>query len=163
MFLQTQRLTNMLFVNVQVSSPGLSHHSWVRFESPTVHAPSQSGTRGMFYPLVSAHIPQTHTKYMVCLVEVQSLSHVQLPATPWTAACQASLSFTVSCCLLRLMSIESMVPSSHLILWCPLFLLPKIVPSIRDFSSELSVCIRWPKSWSFSFTVSLSSEYTGLP
>ena len=76
---------------------------------------------------------------------VQSLSHVGLLATPWTAAHQASLSFTISRSLLKLMSIESVMPSNHLILCLPLLLLPSIFPSIRVFSNELALCIRWPK------------------
>ena len=96
------------------------------------------------------------------VVLVQSLSNVQLFATPWTAARQASLSFTISQSLLKLMSIESMMPSNHLILCRPLFLLPSIFPSIRVFSNELALCIRWPKYWSFSFSISPSSEYSGL-
>ena len=81
-------------------------------------------------------------------------------ATPWTAACQASLSFTVSLSLLKLMSIESVIPSKHLILCHPLLFLPSIFPSIRVFSNESVLHIRWPKDWSFS--VSPSSEYSGL-
>ena len=83
-------------------------------------------------------------------VVVQSLSCVQLFVTPWNAARQASLSFTVSWSLLKLMTIELMMPSNHLILCCPLFLLPSIFPSIRFFSNESALCIRWPKYWSFS-------------
>ena len=90
------------------------------------------------------------------------LSHVRLFATPWTAACQASLSITNSWSLLKLMSIESVMPSSHLILCHPLLFLPSIFPSIRVFSSESVVCIRWPKYWSFSFSISPSNEYSGL-
>ena len=82
--------------------------------------------------------------------------------TPWTATCQASLSFTVSWSLLKLMSIESVIPSNHLILCHPLHLLPSIFPSIRVFSNELALPIRWPKYWSFSFSISPSSEYLGL-
>ena len=93
---------------------------------------------------------------------VQSLSRVRLFATPWTAARQASLSITNSWSLLTLMSIESMVPSNHLILCHPLLLLPSIFPSIRVFSSESALRIRWPKYWSFSFTISPSSEHPGL-
>ena len=93
---------------------------------------------------------------------VQSLSCVWLFATPWTAACQASLSFTISRSLLKLMSIESMVPSNHLILCRPLLLLPSICPSIRVFSSESALHIRWPKYWSFNFNISPSNEYSGL-
>ena len=92
---------------------------------------------------------------------VQSLSHVQLFVTPWTAACQASLSITSSLSLLKLMSIESVVPSNNLILCRPL-LLPSIFPSIRVFSSESALRISWPKYWSFSFSISPSSEHPGL-
>ena len=93
---------------------------------------------------------------------VQSLSHVRLFVTPCTAAHQASLSITNSWSLLKLMSIESVMPSNHLILCHLLLLLPSIFPRIRDFSNELVFCIRWPKYWSFSFSVSPSSEYSGL-
>ena len=93
---------------------------------------------------------------------VQSLSHVQLFATPWTALHQASLSITNSQSLLKLMSIESVMPSNHFILCHPLFLLPSIFPSIRVFSDESALCIRWPKYWSFSFSISPSNEYSGL-
>ena len=86
---------------------------------------------------------------------VQSLNRIRLFATPWTAAHQASLSITNSRNLLKLMSIESVMPSNHLILCCPFLLLPSIFPSIRSFSSE-SVGIRWPKYWSFSFSISPS-------
>ena len=93
---------------------------------------------------------------------VQSLSRVQLFVTPWTAAHQASMSITNSQSLRKLMSIESVMPSNHLILCCPLLLLPSIFPSIRVFSNESVLHIRWPKYWSFSFNISLSSEYSGL-
>ena len=93
---------------------------------------------------------------------VQSLSCVRLFATPWTAACQASLSFTISWSLLKLMSTESVMPSNCLILCCPLSLLPSIFPSIRVFSNESALRIRWPKYWSFSFSVCPSNEYSGL-
>ena len=93
---------------------------------------------------------------------VQSLSRVRLFATPWTAARQASLSITNSRSLLKLMSIESVMPSSHLILCRPLFLPSSIFPSIRVFSNESLLCIRGPKYWSFSFSISPSSEYAGL-
>ena len=95
-------------------------------------------------------------------VVVQSLSRVQLFVTPWTAAHQASLSFTISQRLLKLMSIESVMPSNHLNLCRLLLLLPSILPSIRVFSDELDLCIRWPKYWSFSFSISPFSEYSGL-
>ena len=93
---------------------------------------------------------------------VQSLSHVWLFESPWTAAHQASLSFTISWSLLKLMSIESVIPSNYLILCHPLFLLPSIFPSIRVFSTESAFCIKWPKYWSFSFSISPSNEYSGL-
>ena len=93
---------------------------------------------------------------------VQSLSRVQLFATPWTAACQASLSTTKSQSLLKLMSIELVMPSNHLILCHPLLLLPSIFPSIRVFSNESVLNIRWSKYWSFSFSISPSNEYSGL-
>ena len=93
---------------------------------------------------------------------VQVLSHFRLFATPQTAACQASLSITNSQSLLKLMSIESMMPSNHLILCHPLLLLPSILPSIRVFSNESVLPIRWPKYWSFSFSISPSNEYSGL-
>ena len=83
-------------------------------------------------------------------------------ATPWTAACQASLFFTLFWSLLKLMSIESVMPSNHFILFHRLLLLPSIFPSLRVFSNELALCIRWPKYWRFSFSISPSSEYLGL-
>ena len=93
---------------------------------------------------------------------VQSLSHAQLFVTPWTAARQASLSITNSQNLLELMPIESVTLSNHLILCHHLLLLPSILTSIRVFSSESVLCIRWPKDWNFSFRISLSNEYSGL-
>ena len=93
---------------------------------------------------------------------VQSLSCVQLFATPWTAACQGSLSITNSRSLPKLMCIESVMPSNHLILRCPLLPLPSIFPGIRVFSNESALHIRWPKYWSFSFNISPSSEQSGL-
>ena len=93
---------------------------------------------------------------------VQSLSHVQLFATPWTEARQASLSITISQSLLKLMSIKSVMPLNHFILCCPLLILPSVFPSIRVFSSESVLHIRWPKYWSFSFSISPSNEYSGL-
>ena len=93
---------------------------------------------------------------------VKFLSRVRLLATPWTAARQASLSIINSRSLLKLMSIESVMPSNHLILCPPLLLLSSIFPSIRGFSNESVLHIRWPKHWSFSFSVSPSNEYSGL-
>ena len=93
---------------------------------------------------------------------VQSLSPVRLFATPWTAARQASLSITNAHSLLTLMSIEPMKPTNYLMLCHPLFLPPSIFPSIRVFSNESVLCIRWPKYWCFSFSISPSNEYSGL-
>ena len=110
---------------------------------------------------ISCRIPicsSTHTKFN----SVQSLSHVQLFVTPWAAACQASLFITNSWSLLKLTSIESVMPSNHLIPCCPLLLSPSIFPSIKVYSSESVLCIRWPKYWSFSFSISPSNEYSGL-
>ena len=95
-------------------------------------------------------------------ISVQWLSRVQLFATPWTTARQASLSITNSRSLPKLMSIELVMPSNHLILCHPLLLLPSIVPSIRVFSNESALPIRWPKYWSFSFIISSSNEHPGL-
>ena len=93
---------------------------------------------------------------------LQSLSRVQLFATPWITAHQASLSITNSQSSLKLMSIKSVMPSNHLILCRPLLLLPSIPPCIRDFSNESTLCMRWPKYWSFSFSITPSNEHPGL-
>ena len=93
---------------------------------------------------------------------VQLLRCVRLFATPWTTACQASLSIINSQSLLKLISIESVMPSNHLIRCYPIFVPPSIFPSIRVFSKKSVLCIRWPKYWSFRFSISLSSEYSGL-
>ena len=98
----------------------------------------------------------------VSITSVRFLSHVQLFATPWTAAFQASMSITNSKSLLKLMSIELVMPSNHLILCRPLLLPPSIFPSIRVFSNESVLHIRWPKYWSFSFSISPSNEHSGL-
>ena len=98
--------------------------------------------------------------YFMC--SVQSLSHVQLFLTTWIAARQSSLSITNSRNLLKLMSLESVMPSNHLILCHPLLLLPSIFPSIRVFSNESVLCIRWPEYWSFSYSIDPSNEYSGL-
>ena len=96
------------------------------------------------------------------IVAVQSLSCAQLFVTPGTSTCQAYLSFTISQSLLGFMSIVSMMPSNHLIVRCPLLLLPSIFPSIRVFSTESALHSRWPKCWSFGFSISPSNEYSGL-
>ena len=98
----------------------------------------------------------------IYISSVQSLSHVSLFVTPWTAAHQAFLSITNSGSLLKLISIKSVMVSNHLILCRPLLLLPSVFPSIRVFSNESVFLIRWPKYWSFSFSISPSNEYSGL-
>ena len=100
--------------------------------------------------------------FLISFSSVQPLSHIWLFATLWTAACQASLSITNYWSLLKLMSIELVMPSNHLILCHPLLLLPSIFPSIRVFSHESVLHIRWPKYWSFSFSISPSNEYSGM-
>ena len=113
-------------------------------------------------PRILLNILQFTGQSSVCLTNsVQSLI-VSDSATPWTAAPQASLSITNSGSLLKLLSIESVTPSNHLILCRPLLLPPSVFPSIRVFSSESVLCIRWPKCWSFSFSISPSSKYSGL-
>ena len=112
--------------------------------------------------LLSQWIEQVYRESLGTFSSVQSLSHVRLFVTPWIAARQASLSITNSQSSLKLMSIESVIPSSHLILCCPLLLLPPIPPSIRVFSNESTLRMRWPKYWSFSFSISPSSEHPGL-
>ena len=106
------------------------------------------------------HAPENHYESGTLFNSVQSLSHVKLFVTPWTAACQATLSITNTWSWLKLMSIESVMPSNHLILYHPL--LPSIFPSIRAFSNESALQIRWPKYWSFSFSISPSNEHPGL-
>ena len=103
---------------------------------------------------ISSNIP----KSLVLISCIQSLSHVWLSTIPWTAACQASLPITNTQSLLKLMSVELVMPSNHLILCCPLLLLPSFFPSIRIFSSESVLHIRWPKCWSFSFSINLTKN-----
>ena len=111
---------------------------------------------------LSGHSPHFECTSTLSWVVVQSLSRAGLSATPWTGARQASLSITNSRSLLKLMSTESVMPSNHLILCCPLLLLPAIFRSIGIFSNESVICIRWPKYWSFSCSISPPNEYSGL-
>ena len=111
----------------------------------------------------SVHLkPTQHCKSIIQFSSVQSLSHAQLLVTPCTAAHQASLSITNSQSLFKLMSIESVMPSNHLILCRPLLLQPSIFPSITVFSNESVLCMRWPECWSFRLSISPSTEYSGL-
>ena len=105
------------------------------------------------------HVFKSHPCSSI-IVAVHFLSHVGFFAVPWTVACQASLSFTISWSLLKLMSIEWVTPSNHLILCCPILLLPSIFPSVRIFPNESALHIRWPEYWCFSFSLSPSSEYS---
>ena len=116
----------------------------------------------MMVTFISLTIDNTWTLFRFLFSSVQLLSRVQLFATPWIAACQASLSIINSRSWLKLMSIKSVMPSSHLILCRPLLLLPPIPPSIRVFSSESTLLMRWPKYWSYSFSISPSNEHPGL-
>ena len=125
-----------------------------KFQSESV---SHSVVSDSFWP----HDNSSPGSFVYRFSSVHLLSHVQLFATPWTAAHQASLSITNSLSLLTLMSVESVMPSSHLILCRPLLLLPLIFPSIRVFSNESTLRMRWPKYWSFSFSIRLSSEHWG--
>ena len=102
------------------------------------------------------------SKYRNAVIVSQSLSHVQLFVTPWKAACQSLLSSTIYRNLLKFISIESGMLSNHLILCHPLLLLPPVFPSIRVFSNELALCIKWSKHWSLGFSISPSNEYSGL-
>ena len=108
------------------------------------------------------HIQKKEALFGKVTVVIQLLSHVQLFATPWTIACQASLSFTISQSLLKPMSIELVMPSNHLVLCRPLLLLPSIFLSIKVFPNELALCIRWPKYRSFTFNISPFNKYSGL-
>ena len=116
------------------------------------------------YLISKKHFPASPPSRNVydSFVIVQQLSHVQLFATPWTVACQAPLSSTISQSLLRFMSIELVMPSNYLILCCRLLLLPSIFPGIKVFSNESALHIKWPKYWSFSFGNSPSNGYSGL-
>ena len=114
------------------------------------------------YRWLNEHMKRYPTSLIIQFSSVQLLKCVQLFATPWTAARQASLSITNSQSLLKFMSIESVMPTNHLILCCPLLLLPSTFPSIRVFSNKLVLHIRWPKYWSFSFSISPSNECSRL-
>ena len=147
-----------------VSRPCLAHYSEKRktetkclFSSKYTHTHTYFNTISLFPYSVSASLPTCYN-----LLVVHWLSCVWLFAVAWTVAHLASLSFTISWSLLQHTSFESVMPSKHLILCRPLLLLPSIFPSIRVFSSELALHVKWPKDWSFSFHISPSNEYSGL-
>ena len=135
---------------------------------PSPPAFNLSQLQGIFQGVSSSHQVAKALEFQLqhqsfqSVSSVQSLSRVRLFAIPFTAACQASLSITNSRSLLKLMSIELVIPSSHLNLCRPLLLLPSIFPGMRVLSSKSVLCIRWPKYWSFSFNISPSNEYSGL-
>ena len=144
------------YISILVQS-ALLRESWVK------HGLLLDGGKGTLLVIFGTRSSTVSTcAWMPLFSSIQLLSRVRLFATPWTAACQASLSITSSWSLLKLMSIESVMPSNHLILCHPLLLPPSIVPSIRVFSNESALRIRWPKYRSFSFSISPSSEYSGL-
>ena len=133
-----------------------THSSILAWKTPWTQGP------GGLQSMVSQRVGYDRVTEYTCTCNVQSLSRVHLFVTPWTAARQASLSITNSWSLLKLMSIKSVMPSNHLILCQSLLLPPSIFPSIRVFSSESVLHIRWPKYWSFSFSISPSNDYSGL-
>ena len=138
--------------------PVIPQNSSVQFTLVTQSCPTLWDPMNRSTPIVTTSLMQT-PDWVLDMQFVQSLNRVQLFVTRWTAACQASLSFTISCSLLKLMSIKSVMPS-HL---CrPLLPLPSIFPSIRVLSSDLALRIKWPKYWRFSFSISPSNEYSGL-
>ena len=140
----------------------ISHYRRIRREGKLGREKNEEKSlREKAYPLSLLRQPDSGRIYLE-ISSVQSLSRIRLFATQWTPARQASLSITNSRSLFKLMSIESVMPSNHLLLCHPLLLLPLIFPSIRVFSNESVLHIRWPKDWSFSFSISPSNEYSGL-
>ena len=111
--------------------------------------------------VLPVYIRESDSDYVFIIIVAQSLSYIRLSVTPWTAACHTSLSSAISQSLLKFMSTESVMLSNHLILCHPLLLLPSIFPKIRVFSNESALCIRWPKYWSFSFSISPFNVYSG--
>ena len=155
----------------QGSNPGLPHFRQILYQLShkgslilewVAYPFSSRSSRPRDRTSLSCIAGRFFTNWAIQFSSVQSLSHVQLFATPWIAACQASLFITNSWSSLKLTSIELVMPSSHLILCHPLLFLPPIPPSIRVFSNESTLRMRWPKYWSFSFTIIPSKEHPGL-
>ena len=140
------------------------HHSqlFISTHSTLTCLPTLVWTHGFLFYSLDGNLSTSFLTLMLKFSSVQSLSHVQVFAMPWTAACQASLSITNSQSLFKLMSIESGMTSNHLILCQPLLLPPSIFPSIRVFSNESVSHIRWPAFWSFSFSIGACNEHSGL-
>ena len=147
---------------VRKGAPQSSETCTRLFSCQGLPGPSRDVSCSVKETYLPATVKQVRQPSSTYAVAVQSLSHAQLFVTQWTVAHQASPSFTISRSLLKLMSIELLMPSNHLILCRPLLLFPSIFPSFRVFSNELSLCIMWPKYWSFSFSISPSNEYSGL-
>ena len=146
---------------LDISSPELFSHSlWYLLFTSSLFPYKIKNPGTVFH--VHCSIPSAWTVLRHTVVAVQSWSHVWLFVTLWTAACQASLSFTISRSLLKLMSIESVMPSNRLFLCLPLLFLPSIFPSIRVLFNDSTLRIRWPKYWSFTFIISPFSEYSRL-
>ena len=146
-----------------VFNPWVRRIPWSRKWQPSQYSCLENSMEKSWWATVYAVAESDTTKHARTSVQFSSVAQSCLTlCDPWTAACQASLSITNSWSLLKLMSIELLMPSNPLILCCPLLLLPSIFPSIRVFSDVSVLRIRWPKYWSFSFSISPSSEYSGL-
>ena len=166
---ETGNIYSLVFLGI-MKQAGVLGNKFAFLEKVIHPNDSDENTQELFsYHLKASSLQQTLTELLLCamdcsrvVVVVQLLNHVRLFVTPWTVACQASLSFTISQSLLKLMSIESVMPSNHLVLCRPLLLLPSMFPSIRVFSNESVLHIRWPKYCNFSFSISASNEYSGL-
>ena len=160
---RTDRLPTLAFLDFPGGSDGKGSACSVRDLSLVPGLDWFSG-KGKGYPLHYSGLENSMARgaWKAKFSSVQSLSHVWLFATPWIPARQASLFISSSQSVLKLVSINSVMPSSHLILNCPLLLLPPIPPSIRVFSNETTLCMRWSKYWSFSFSISPSNEHPGL-
>ena len=141
---------------------GLYSYTHWRYKYCHITSISFISNKASISSLLNLLIPMNYPRNSRGFSSVQSLSHLQLFATPWITACQASLSITNSRSSPKLMCIESVMPSSHLILYCPLLLLPPIPPSTRVFSNESTLHMRWPKYWSFRLSISPSNEHPGL-
>ena len=159
LFLTYFPLTDSRFIHINTNDPVLFLFMAEYYHIVCVCVYTSSATSWLCSKC--AMIAQKYLSFLNCVV-VQSLSHVRLFATPWTAARQASLSFNISWSLLKFMSIKSVMPANLLILCHPLLLLPSVFPSIKVFSNESVLHIRWPKYWSLSFNISPSNEHPGL-